>query len=76
MELSLELFNAFNIGNVEYGPFNSIYGPGLDLSTGDVIAPLASFQRLRDASGGFDRNNRQIHGTGPLQAQVGLRVYF
>ena len=76
IELSLELFNAFDIANVEYGPFNSIYGPGLDLSTGAVIAPLASFQRLRDASGVYDRNNRQIHGTGPLQAQVGLRIYF
>ena len=75
-ELSLELFNAFDIANVEYGRFNSIYGPGLDLSTGAVIGPRASFQRLRDADGAYDRNNQQVQGTGPLQAQVGLRFYF
>ena len=76
MELSLELFNAFNTANVEYGSFNSIYGPGLDLATGAVIGPAASFQRLRDASGAFDRNNQQVYGTGPLQAQIGVRYHF
>ncbi len=76
MELSLELFNAFDVANVEYGRFNSIYGPGLELSTGAVIGPLASFQRLRAAGGGYDRNNQQSYGTGPLQAQIGLRYHF
>ncbi len=76
MELSLELFNAFDAANVEYGSFNSIYGPGLDLATGAVIGPAASFQRLRNASGGYDRNNLQIYGTGPLRAQIGARIYF
>lgn len=76
MELSLELFSAFNAANVEYGSFNSIYGPGLDLATGAVIGPAASFQRLRDASGAYDRNNQQVLGTGPLQAQIGARFHF
>ena len=76
MELSLELFNAFDADNVEYGSFNSIYGPGLDLATGAVIGPAASFQRLRDASGDYDRNNLQVFGTGPLRAQIGARLYF
>ena len=76
MELSLELFNAFDIANVEYGSFNSIYGPGLDLASGAVIGPQASFQRLRDSGGAYDRNNQQVSGTGPLQAQLGLRFHF
>lgn len=76
LELSLELFNAFNAANVEYGRFNSIYGPGVDLSTGEVIGPAASFQRLRDEYGNYDRNNQQIFGTGPLQIQIGARYRF
>ena len=76
LELSVELFNAFNLDNVEYGRFNAIYGPGLDLATGEPIGPNPSFRRLRGAEGGYDRNNTQVLGVGPLQAQVGLRFFF
>ena len=76
LELSVELFNAFNFDNVEYGRFNAIYGPGLDLATGEPIGPNPTFRRLRGADGGYDRNNAQVLGVGPLQAQVGLRFFF
>ena len=76
LELSLELFNALNLDNVEYGAFNQIYGPGLDLATGTPIPPQDSFLRLRADDGSYDRNNTQVPGTGPLQAQIGLRFIF
>ena len=28
LELSVELFNAFNLDDVEFGRYNAIYGPG------------------------------------------------
>ena len=76
VEASVELFNALNIDNVEFSGFNTIYGPGLDLSTGAVIGPHDAFQRLRSSNGDYDRNNAQVPGTGPLQVQFGLRFYF
>ena len=76
VELSLEVFNALNIDNVEYSGFNTIYGPGLDLASGNSIGPNASFQRLRAEGGRYDRNNAQIRTVGPLQAQIGLRFFF
>lgn len=76
MELSIELFNALNLDNVEYGRFNSIYGPGLDLATGEPLGPNPSFRRLRNADGSYDRNNLQVPGVGPLQLQVGVRFFF
>ena len=75
-ELSLELFNVLNLDNVEYAGFNVVYGTGVDLATGATVGPNDSFQRLRGADGGYDRNNRQIPGTGPRQLQVGVRFYF
>ena len=76
LELSVELFNALNLDNVEYGRFNTIYGPGLDLETGEPLGPNPSFRRLHGADGRYDRNNTQVLGVGPLQAQVGLRFFF
>ena len=76
LELSVELFNALNFDNVEYGMFNRVYGPGLDLSTGSPIGPGPSFLRLRAEDGSYDRNNAQVFGTGPFQVQVGVRFYF
>ena len=76
IELSVELFNALNFDNVEYGSFNRIYGPGLDLSTGAHVGPNASFRRLRADDGSYDRNNAQVFGTGPFQVQIGLRFHF
>lgn len=76
IELSLELFNALDVDNVEYGSFNRIYGPGLDLSTGAVTGPSPSFRRLRADDGSYDRNNAQVFGTGPFQAQLGIRFHF
>ncbi len=76
LELSVEVFNALNLDNVEFGRFNSIYGPGVDLATGEPLGPLPSFRRLRGADGGYDRNNSQVFGVGPLQAQIGVRIFF
>ncbi len=76
VDLSVELFNALNFENVEYGDFNKIYGPGVDLANGAVISPTESFRRLRGSDGTYDRNNRQVRGTGPLQVQLGVRLYF
>lgn len=76
VELSAELFNAFNLDNIEYGAFNQVYGPGLDLATGEQIGRWPSFLRLRAADGGYDRNNQQVFGIGPLQVQLGLRLFF
>ena len=75
-EVSLELFNAFNVDNVEYGGFNRIYGPGLDLATGAPLGPNPSFRRLLGPDGSYDRNNTQVVGVGPLQVQLGLRFFF
>lgn len=76
IEVSVELFNALNFDNVEYGAFNRIYGPGLDLSSGAAAGPDPSFRRLRAADGSFDRNNAQVFGTGPFQVQLGIRFRF
>ena len=76
IELSLELFNALDFDNVEYGRFNRIYGPGLDLSTGAQVGPNPSFRRLRADDGTYDRNNAQVFGMGPFQVQVGVRFFF
>ncbi len=76
IEVSVELFNALNFDNVEYGTFNRIYGPGLDLSTGAPAGPNPSFRRLRAGDGSYDRNNAQVFGTGPFQVQLGVRFHF
>ena len=76
IELSAELFNALDVDNVEYGTFNQIYGPGVDLATGKQAGPRPSFRRLRTQDGEYDRNNAQVYGTGPLQMQVGIRFFF
>ncbi len=76
LEISLELFNALGLDNVEYGGFNRIYGPGLDLSTGVPVGPSPSFGRLRSSDGSYDRNNTQVLGTGPFQIQLGARLHF
>ncbi len=41
-QLSVELFNVFDFDNVEYGGFNLLYEPGLDLATGAPIGPSPS----------------------------------
>ena len=76
IELSLELFNALNFDNVEYGRFNRIYGPGLDLATGHsgraqrfVSSPHGGRRHLRP-------NNSQVFGMGPFQVQLGVRFFF
>ena len=38
-QFSAEVFNIFDFDNVEYGRFNRLYGPGLDLETGAPIGP-------------------------------------
>ena len=76
VQLSAELFNAFNLANVEFAGFNTTFGPGLDLKTGEVIGPQPRFMRLRTESGDYDRNNRQVPGVSPLQLQLGARLFF
>ena len=76
LRFSAEIFNLFDLANVEYAGFNTVYGPGLDLSTGAVIGPQPTFMRLTDGAGEFDHNNRQIPGANPLQMQLGVRFEF
>ncbi|MDE0107933.1 MAG: carboxypeptidase regulatory-like domain-containing protein [Bryobacterales bacterium] len=76
VQLSAELFNAFNMDNVEFGGFNTVFGPGLDLGTGEAIGPQPNFMRLRDDDGSYDRGNRQIPSVSPLQLQIGARFFF
>ena len=76
LQLSAEFFNVFNWSNVEYSGFNTVYGPGVDLSTGDVVGPQPRFMRLMDDMGRFDHNNRQIPGVNPFQVQFGVRFFF
>jgi hypothetical protein len=74
LELSAELFNAFDFPNVAYAGRNLNRGPGIDPGTGAVIAPLLTFQRLRVPDGSYDPVNTQVGG--PMQAQLGLRFRF
>ena len=76
VQLSAELFNAFNLKNVEFAGFNTTYGPGLDLETGAVVGPQPRFMRLRNDNGEYDRNNRQVPGVSPLQLQFAVRFFF
>ena len=76
VQLSVELFNCLDFDNVEYGQFNAIYGPGVDGETGSALGPSTGFRRLRTPNGSYDRNNTQVPGVGPLQAQVGLKFEF
>ncbi|MDE0432784.1 MAG: hypothetical protein OXH92_02130 [Bryobacterales bacterium] len=76
LELWVELFNAFNLDNVDFGRYNAIHGPGLDLATGEPIGPNPSFQRFRGADGRYDCSYTQVLGVGPWQAPVGLRFFF
>ncbi len=75
-QLSVELFNVFDFDNVEYGGFNLLYGPGIDLETGAPAGPSPAWRRLRAEDGSYDRNNKQIPGVGPLQLQIGARFFF
>ena len=76
VQLSAELFNAFNLENVEFAGFNTTFGPGLDLETGELAGPQPRFMRLRTESGDYDRSNRQVPGVSPLQLQFGARLFF
>lgn len=76
VQLSAEFFNAFNLENVEFGGFNTTYGPGLDLETGELVGPQSRFMRLRNESGGYDRSNRQVPGVSPFQLQFAARLFF
>ena len=76
VRLSAEFFNLFDADNVEFSGFNTVYGPGLDLSTGAVVGPQPTFMRLEYSTGGYDHNNRQIPGANPLQMQFGARFIF
>lgn len=73
LEFSTEMFNLFNWDNVVIAGRNLNYGPGID-SSGNTVAPLATFRRLKLADGTYDTVNTQV-GT-PFQAQFGLRFMF
>ncbi len=72
-QLSMELFNLLNADNVVYGSNAMIYGEGF--GTAGAVPIDARFMRLRNpANGNYDRNNVQVGN--PLQAQIGMRVFF
>ena len=75
-QLSAEFFNVLNLDNVEYAGFSTVYGPGVDPSTGTVVGPQPGFMRLLDESGRLDHNNRQVAGVSPFQVQFGVRFFF
>mgnify|MGYP003326190904 CR=1 FL=1 len=58
------------------GPYRdrTSYGPGIDATTGAVVAPRSTFLQLRLPNGAYDPVNNQL-GT-PFQAQFGLRFFF
>ena len=74
LQFSCEMFNLFDAANVYYTGQDLNYGPGIDPATGAVVAPLATFQRLKLPNGDYDPTNNQL-GT-PFQAQFGLRFIF
>ena len=79
LQLSVEMFNAFNFDNVIIGPadinnVNTIYGPGVDPATGAIVPPRATFMQLKRPDGLYDTNNSQL-GT-PFQSQFGVRFIF
>ena len=76
VQLSAELFNAFNLDNVEFAGFNTVFGPGLDLRTGVMVGPQPSFMRLKAEDGEYNRGNRQVPGISPFQLQLGARFFF
>ena len=76
VQLSAELFNAFNLDNVEFAGFNTVFGPGLDLRTGEMVGPQPSFMRLKAEDGAYNRGNRQVPGISPFQLQLGARFFF
>lgn len=76
VELSAEFFNAFNADNVEFAGFNTTYGTGVDLRSGEAIGPQPRFMRLRNESGDYERSNRQVPGVNPFQLQFGARFFF
>jgi hypothetical protein len=79
LQLSVEMFNAFNFDNVIVGPAdinnaNTVYGPGVDPTTGAIVPPRATFMQVKRPDGLYDTNNSQL-GT-PFQAQFGVRFIF
>ena len=76
VQLSAEFFNAFNADNVEFAGFNTTYGTGVDLRSGEPVGPQPRFMRLRNESGNYDRSNRQVPGASPFQLQFGARFFF
>lgn len=74
--VSLELFNVFNVDNVEIGSANMVFGPGTVLQNGALVgqAPPATFGQVRDANGNYLLNSALR--TSPFQAQLGLRFQF
>ncbi|MBI1354882.1 MAG: hypothetical protein GC160_11090 [Acidobacteria bacterium] len=75
-QLSVEMFNLFNLNNVELRGTNTVYGTGLNLTTGAPIGPAANWLRLRNADGSFNNSNGQIPGAAPFQMQLGARFFF
>jgi hypothetical protein len=71
----LDLFNVFNLDNVQIGSANMAYGAGTTVQNG-VAVPVAvptMFGQTRDSDG-----NYYLNGTPgvPFQAQFGLRWMF
>jgi hypothetical protein len=65
--LSAEIFNVFDLDNVEIGSANMVYGSG-------AAAPPANFGQTKDANGNYLLNSALR--SSPLQVQFGLRFQF
>jgi hypothetical protein len=76
LQFSAELFNLFNVDNVEFIESRAgIYGLGINPTTGEVAPIDTRFQRLYTSAGDYDPATTQQRGT-PLQVQFGLRFFF
>ncbi len=75
VQLSAEFFNLFNLDNVVYAGQASIYGLGINPTTGAAAPVDPRFMLLRNAAGDYNQPTTSQVGN-PFQAQFGVRFYF
>lgn len=75
LQLSAEFFNLFNLDNVVYAGQASIYGMGINATTGAAAPVDSRFMLLRNAAGDYNSATTSQVGN-PFQAQFGVRFFF
>jgi hypothetical protein len=69
LSISAEMFNMFNIANVEIGSAQYTYGPNLNLPSTNPL-----FGKVKDANGNYIVGSALR--TTPFQVQLGARLEF